>query len=394
MSEPHPAFDPTAAFLAAVAARRGASPHLVPEWAEACREAGGAPNAATGPGGVTVVVDHHGNLRARTAFVAATRPIVPGLGGPVLELPGEARPGGGLVLARTMADAREAGRRLAASATPGATRGDAPVAIVTGHLLAGDELDEAFVRGVSGDDERRIVRTFRNVSLHARLDEGGAEGLLRRGHGGATVRRHLRHLRRLERDGATIERLEGAAIDATAIARMGRILRDGPQAARGVLPIDAPSPRAFALALARRDLLRAWIVRAGDEDAAFLVASLGPGRWRGEWTGYRERYRQAGVGRAVLHAALDDAMQAGARAFDFGLGDADYKRFWADESLAVERLAVALPGSGVRGQAVLGTCRLAWRAARSSAIRRLAALPGLRRVTGFDGPAAAPRRAA
>lgn len=386
----------------AVAQLAPASPHLRAAWGAAwAARRGNETDVGAGERRLEARVhDCHGNLRARAHFVVGRA-----MGRPILSLPGESRPGGGIVAARDAADARAAGMRIARAVahppptTPRTRNAASPIALVTGQLLEGDERDEAFVEGLAAavaGPATPCTRVVRGISWRAVLDDGGVEGLLRRLHGASTVRRHRRGLRGLERDGLVIDAVPAAAIDAALLARCAAIQRDGPQAARGVVPVDDPEASGVLHALARRGAVRAWMARVGDEDAAFLIASAGPGLWRGEWTGYRDAFGRGGVGRAVLHRALEDAAEAGIARFDFGLGDAAYKRFWSEESRVIARLAVGLvPADGSRARRMESVALVAglgarWRAERMPAVRRLAALPGVRRLTGFSGPVAVP----
>ena len=69
------------------------------------------------------------------------------------------------------------------------------------------------------------------------------------------------------------------------------------------------------------------------------------------------------VGKVLTGWTIKDACEAGVLTFDFGQGDAEYKRFWATDSHDVHRVAA---GRGPAGLAFVLWRRALWRAARIS----------------------------
>jgi len=65
--------------------------------------------------------------------------------------------------------------------------------------------------------------------------------------------------------------------------------------------------------------------------------------------------------------------------YDFGQGDADYKRFWANDCHHIERVFI---GRGIIGAAAAMGLAVAWRSVRVSPIRR-----ALKTVLRKPGPA-------
>ena len=90
--------------------------------------------------------------------------------------------------------------------------------------------------------------------------------------------------------------------------------------------VDDEEHRArLALAAARGELL-ACLVYLNERPCAFGIGVIHRNVFHWEFTGYDPSLRRYQIGTLVLAKILDHLCQKGIRRFDFGLGDADYKR--------------------------------------------------------------------
>jgi len=238
-------------------------------------------------------------------------------------------------------------------------------ALVLPDLSDLDEPTAALVRGLSS---RRfaVARAFRNPCHAVALDVGyGA--FLRARKSGKSVKNLRRDERRL-RDAGDVELLHlvGPEITADAVRRAAAVQRASWMRRRGAAVLSGGFHERLALSAARAGLAHLWIVSIDGDDAAFGYALLLHGRMHFVWTAFDLRFERLSVGRTLAAWILRDACAAGARAFDFGHGDADYKRFWSSGAHRVDRVAL---GRGARGAAYVAACAAAWRLARVGWIR-------------------------
>lgn len=88
--------------------------------------------------------------------------------------------------------------------------------------------------------------------------------------------------------------------------------------------------RLTALAL-ERGWLRAYVLYVRGTPCAFLNGLRYGNTCFGSTTGYDPKYREFRLGTFLLQRMLEDlCREGGVEAFDFGFGDAEYKRHWAD----------------------------------------------------------------
>lgn len=81
---------------------------------------------------------------------------------------------------------------------------------------------------------------------------------------------------------------------------------------------------------------------------------------------FRLEHAPLSIGKWILIRTIEDACTVGARTFDFGQGDAEYKRFWANDAHQIERVFV---GRGVLGGLVARGLAAAWNLARQPKVR-------------------------
>jgi CelD/BcsL family acetyltransferase involved in cellulose biosynthesis len=256
------------------------------------------------------------------------------------------------------------------------SRADARAAI---GLLAEEcasrrEFDVLRIEDVSSDDGAtaafleafaacgaRVVRRVRNPCLTIALARP-FDAFLARRHSGRTVRKLRNEERRLAASGeVTLVRLSGREITPDAMLRAAAVQRASWMERRGAAVLAGEFHRALALSAARGGLAHLWIVRVGDEDAAFGFALAHRGRVHLVWTAFRLAHEAASVGKTLVRWIVRDACEEGMGTFDFGHGDAAYKRAWATGEHEVIRVAA---GRGALARAHVAICGALWDLAR------------------------------
>jgi CelD/BcsL family acetyltransferase involved in cellulose biosynthesis len=245
-----------------------------------------------------------------------------------------------------------------------ATRADFD-ALVFPDLPDTDEPTSALVRGLSS---RRFaaVRAFRNPCRAVTLGVGYDE-FLRTRKSGKSVKNLRRDERRVcEAGDVEVLHLVGPAVTPDAVRRAAAVQRASWMRRRGAAVLSGDFHERLALSAARAGLAHLWIASIDGDDAAFGFALLLHGRMHFVWTAFDLRFEKLSVGKTLVAWIIRDACAARVRTFDFGHGDAEYKRFWSSGAHHVDRVAL---GRGARGAAYVAACAAAWRLARVGWIR-------------------------
>jgi len=198
---------------------------------------------------------------------------------------------------------------------------------------------------------RTICHTIR---LHASFDEYSH---LRHS---SKARYNLRRSQRLleRRYDSHIERFDGPVIDEHVMSRLADIQYRSWMRRRGAAAFLMPAWRHVILHLSRAAVTRVWILRLDGTDAAFVVATVaGTRRLFYEWTAFDLAFQHLSVGQLLTRHVIQQTLEEGFETFDFGQGDAAYKRFWATDHHYVDRIVA---GRGLRGLTSLHLCKLLW----------------------------------
>jgi len=100
---------------------------------------------------------------------------------------------------------------------------------------------------------------------------------------------------------------------------------------------------------------------AGD-DVAFGYALVAHKKLALKWLAFKLKYESSlSFGKILTMQMIRDACQENIESFDFGLGDSEYKQFWATDNHDV---AMAVAGRGVLGYLTVLCYRVMWRLAK------------------------------
>jgi CelD/BcsL family acetyltransferase involved in cellulose biosynthesis len=245
-------------------------------------------------------------------------------------------PGGAVVADDVAADA--AARALLGSLEAG----EADVAIFP-SLRHDSPLFDAMTRSVSTLRHGRFaeVRTHRRL----RLPESYEAFLAARS---KKVRSGVRYdAKRLEErlgDRLRIVRLDSPD-DLDAIFRdVVRIADLTYQRGLGASFADTPERRRLTKLMLENGWFRAWVLYDGETPIAFWQGSVYRGVYHSGSTGYDPAYARDRVGIWLLMRVIEElCAEPGVDVFDFGFGDADYKRHFSDESWEESDLTVFAP---------------------------------------------------
>ncbi len=149
-------------------------------------------------------------------------------------------------------------------------------------------------------------------------------------------------------------------------ARVAQIHLESWMKKRGAAVLGRPFYQKLLMNMAQAGFGRVWIMTIDGDDAAFAYSFVIHSTLHYYWPAFKLRYKSNRSGTVLLMRILRDVCEEGILAFDFGHGDAEYKRFWANECHVVSRLVA---GRGLGGRAIAVWKFLFWRLARIQWLR-------------------------
>jgi CelD/BcsL family acetyltransferase involved in cellulose biosynthesis len=235
-------------------------------------------------------------------------------------------------------------------------------------------------------DTRRFVDRLRELrwrttcarrTICRRIRLGSSfESYMRQTHS-RKARYNLRRLERIARrdHDLEIQRFDGPEVTREVMCRVADIQRRSWMARRGAAEFLHTRWRNLVQKIARASLASVRILRLDGRDAAFVIATFDETCVYYEWTAFDLVYRDLSVGQLLTKHVIQAAYDETCSSLDFGQGDGAYKRFWANDSHSVDRLAAA---RGLTARLLLRLYHWIWTRPSESRLRR--AYRALRRL--------------
>jgi len=95
---------------------------------------------------------------------------------------------------------------------------------------------------------------------------------------------------------------------------------------------DTPRMGALLRLYAKKGWLRIYVLYAADTPIVFWIGAVYDGWFYSDCTGYDPHYRDYAPGAFLFVQMIEDFCREGLQGIDFGLGDADYKKRFSNES--------------------------------------------------------------
>ena len=188
------------------------------------------------------------------------------------------------------------------------------------HLIAGERRFQLFLTS----PQLEIVHQIRFPPRH---DDYMAE------HGHET-RRKLRRLTRklIEQKGARWERVTAPSQVPKFLERLDEVFRNSWQAKTfGYRPRNTEAERRFLTLMAEHGWLRSYVLLSDDTPIAFELGYQYHNVLYRSDCGFSQEWAEFGPGTALLHLSIEDLFRENPPGvYDFGLGDAAYKRSLAN----------------------------------------------------------------
>lgn len=159
-----------------------------------------------------------------------------------------------------------------------------------------------------------------------------------------------------------IARYIGKDITPDILSRIAQIQEESWMKRRGAAVLGQPFYKKMLLNLAEAGFASLWLMTIDGEDAAFAFSSIVNDIEHYQYTAFKLKYELSlSIGQILLMNIIRDSCNDNIRYLDFGHGDAEYKRFWANQSHDVQWV---IAGRGIIGNIVIIGYMLAWKLAR------------------------------
>jgi len=123
--------------------------------------------------------------------------------------------------------------------------------------------------------------------------------------------------------------------------------------------LGQPFYQKLLMNMAEAGLSHVWLMTINGEDAAFAYSFIAHGKLHYYWPAFKLKYDSSlSIGQMLLMHTIREACKENILSFDFVHGDAEYKRFWANECYSVYRMAA---GRGFTGRLMAICYCILWR---------------------------------
>ena len=113
------------------------------------------------------------------------------------------------------------------------------------------------------------------------------------------------------------------------------------------------------LKMAQAGFGHVWLMTIDGEDAAFEYVFITHKRLQFGWRAFKLKYSSSvSIGQILMMHTIRDACGNGILSMDISHGEADYKRFWAEDCHSVDRVVA---GRGLGGYLIATSYYAAWR---------------------------------
>lgn len=243
-------------------------------------------------------------------------------------------------------------------------------------LATNELLDKLVKKGYS----RRQV--FRNPCFYFQLDCSFDEYFQKKASSKSRQNLRRRERRLFENGNVKIGHYAAGEVTPEVLLRIAAIEEQSWLKRRGAAVLQKPFYQKLLLKIAQADIGHVWLMTIDGVDAAFEYVFISHKRLQFGWRAFSLKYTSStSIGQILMMHTIRDACSDGILSMDIGHGEADYKRFWADDCYKVNRVVV---GYGLMGHLIGTYYYLTWRLAEIERFRSF--YRRIRRVfRGFKG---------
>jgi CelD/BcsL family acetyltransferase involved in cellulose biosynthesis len=170
----------------------------------------------------------------------------------------------------------------------------------------------------------------------------------------------LRRERRLfESSDVKVEHYTDGQITPEILVRIAEVEKQSWLKKRGAAVLNKPFYQKLLLRMAEVGIGHVWLMTIDGDDAAFEYVFICHKRLQFCWRAFKLKHSSSfSIGQILMMHTIRDACNNGILSIDIGHGEADYKRFWANDSYKVNRVAA---GHGIMGRLIVMYYYVIWR---------------------------------
>jgi len=231
----------------------------------------------------------------------------------------------------------------------------------SGDVATNSFLDELARRGYY----RRQV--FRNPCFYFKLGCSFDEYFKKKVSSKSRQNLRRRERRLLESGNVKIEHFADSEVTPEVLLRIASVEEQSWLKRRGAAVLRKPFYQKLLLKMAQAGLGHVWLMTIDGDDAAFEYVFISHKKLQFGWRAFSLKYTSSiSIGQILMMHTIRDACSNGIMSMDIGHGEADYKRFWADDIYKVNRVVACCGRMGY----LIATCYyLAWRLAEIERFR-------------------------
>jgi CelD/BcsL family acetyltransferase involved in cellulose biosynthesis len=225
----------------------------------------------------------------------------------------------------------------------------------SGDLATNGLLDQLVKRGYS----RRQVS--RNPCFHIQLGCSFDEYFRKKASSKSRQNLCRRERRLFESRNVRVEHYAGAEVTSEVLLRIAAIEEQSWLKRRGAAVLKTPFYQKLLLKMAQAGIGHVWLMNIDGDDTAFEYVLISHKRLQFGWRAFSLKYTSSvSIGQILMMHTIRDACSNGILSMDIGHGEADYKRFWAEDGCEVSRVVAAC---GLMGHLIAVCYYLTWRLA-------------------------------
>ena len=219
-------------------------------------------------------------------------------------------------------------------------------------VATNDFLDGLVRKGYS----RRQV--FRNPCFHIQLGCSFDEYFRKKASSKSRQNLRRRERRLFENENVEVEHYAGKEVTPEVLLRVAAIEEQSWLKRRGAAVLNRPFYQKLLLKMTQAGIGHVWLMTIDGDDAAFEYVFISHKRLQFGWRAFKLKYSSSvSIGQILMMHTIRDACSNGILSMDIGHGEADYKRFWADDSYKVNRVVA---GYGLRGHLIVIYYYITW----------------------------------
>ena len=228
-------------------------------------------------------------------------------------------------------------------------------------VATNDLLDGLVQKGYS----RRQV--FRNPCFYFQLGCSFDEYFQKKASSKSRQNLRRRERRLFESSDVKVEHYVGKEVTPEILLRIAAIEQQSWLKRRGAAVLQKPFYQKLLLKMAQAGIGHVWLMTIDGDDAAFEYVFISHKRLQFGWRAFKLKYSSSvSIGQILMMHTIRDACSNGVLSMDIGHGEADYKRFWAEDDYKVNRVVA---GRGLRGRLIATYYYIVWRLAENERFR-------------------------